>query len=416
MLCKGSNGKKYAYFIGVLLVVLAILYVYKINVRCNMSENMVNIPKIDEPSWSRNKCSFILTNTIKRVLTDYNIANKDDGTGKIMFPCGYDEIGNEINKFDPRPNKSYFIVNQADELIAKDLLWKHLVSHYGLDKAKTIMPMSYILYDEKDKNRFDYEYDKNKIYIMKKNIQRQEGLHITTDKNVILKGAGDHYVVAQELLQNPYIIADNLNNQTNKRKINMRFYILVICNNNDMDVYVHENGFMYYTKESFEKGSLRSESNITTGYIDRKVYDVSPLTHDDFRTYLDSDRNITDHERHMKKHGLILSKVVFERIYNLLRDVFIAIVGKICTKCKLADGISFQLFGADIALDDKLNPMIMEINKGPDLGSKDERDGNVKYKVVSDIFRKIKAINDDKKNDFKQILEVTNSNIKSLYN
>lgn len=414
MLC--GNSKKYAYFIGVLLVVLAILYVYKINDNYKISENMVNISKINKPSWSRNKCSYDLTNTIKRVLDDHNIINRDGGNGKIMFPCGYDEISNELAKFNPKPNNSYFVVNQADELIAKDLLWKHLVAHYGLNKAKTIMPMSYILYDEKDKNRFDFEYDKHKIYIMKKNIQRQEGLHITTDKNVILKGSADHYVVVQELLQNPYTIADNLNNQINNRKINMRFYILVICNQNDMDVYVHKNGFMYYTKESFVKGSLRSESNITTGYIDRKIYDKSPLTHDDFRTYLDSDRNITDHERNIKKHGLILSKVVFERIYNLLRDVFIAIVGKICTKCKLSDGISFQLFGADIALDDKLNPMIMEINKGPDLGSKDERDGSVKYKVVSDIFRKIKAINDNKKNDFKQILEVTNSNIVSLYN
>ena len=31
--------------------------------------------------------------------------------------------------------------------------------------------------------------------------------------------------------------------------------------------------------------NFREDPNITTGYIDRKVYSVNPLTHDDFREY-----------------------------------------------------------------------------------------------------------------------------------
>ena len=113
----------------------------------------------------------------------------------------------------------------------------------------------------------------------------------------------------------------------------------------------------------------------------------------------------------IRNQNIIISQVVFQRIYNLFKDVFIAIYNKINKNSKIINKISFQLFGADIALNDVLMPSLMEINKGPDLGSKDKRDGNVKYKVVSDIFRIIHIINDNKQNDFINILSIKNGKI-----
>jgi hypothetical protein len=59
---------------------------------------------------------------------------------------------------------------------------------------------------------------------MKKNIQRQEGLKISKDKNEILNCYKDGYAVVQELLQDPYLI--------NGRKINLRVYCLFIKKSN----------------------------------------------------------------------------------------------------------------------------------------------------------------------------------------
>ena len=75
----------------------------------------------------------------------------------------------------------------------------------------------------------------------------------------------------------------------------------------------------------------------------------------------------------------------------------------ICMNDKIKKNISFQLFGADIALSDTLVPKLMEINKGPDLGAKDIRDSEVKHSVVTDMFKVIKIINDDDHN-FIQVL------------
>ena len=46
----------------------------------------------------------------------------------------------------------------------------------------------------------------------------------------------------------------------------------------------------------------------------------------------------------------------------------------------------------------------MEINKGPDIGFKDERDGNVKKNMIHDIFKVIDPKDEeDKKHGFTRI-------------
>jgi hypothetical protein len=57
-----------------------------------------------------------------------------------------------------------------------------------------------------------------------------------------------------------------------------------------------------------------------------------------------------------------------------------------------------------VAVDDELNPMIMEINKGPDMSKKSLKDAQLKQTVVLDVFKSINAI-DDKNNDFINVLE-----------
>ena len=41
----------------------------------------------------------------------------------------------------------------------------------------------------------------------------------------------------------------------------------------------------------------------------------------------------------------------------------------------------------------------MEVNKGPDVGSKDERDGKLKKGLLKDIFKTINIIKNDNNND-----------------
>jgi hypothetical protein len=52
------------------------------------------------------------------------------------------------------------------------------------------------------------------------------------------------------------------------------------------------------------------------------------------------------------------------------------------------------IMGADVAVDADLGIKLMEINKGPDLRYKDERDGHVKFNMIRDTFYELGLITD----------------------
>jgi hypothetical protein len=144
---------------------------------------------------------------------------------------------------------------------------------------------------------------------------------------------------------------------------------------------------MYYTPEYFKSNTIDISCNITTGYIDRQVYIDNPLTHRDFRNYL----------------GDELAILIFDNIKNLIKNITNP-YKKLFLESQFApNNIQFQLFGADVAVNGDGTALIMEVNKGPDLGAKDKRDSELKHNLVEDIFN-ILGIIKKNNNDFIKVL------------
>lgn len=154
------------------------------------------------------------------------------------------------------------------------------------------------------------------------------------------------------------------------------------------------------------KKEIRHLKNITTGYIDRKVYEENPLTHGDFRKYLDdSGRELTEIEKYIiNTRNEKLSEYVFSQIYHLLAYIFETYEKLIGNK---STGVNFQLYGVDVAINEDLRPLIMEINKGPDLTAKDGRDRDLKLNLSNDILKSVDLI-PNINNKFINILEIVN--------
>lgn len=343
----------------IILIIIILIFTFTYTI-----EHMTNLYTIPE------SCAYELPTIYTDIMKEHEINKTNGNDWTIYFPCTYDDITKEISdvkKLPPDINKKVFIMPGADEIASKSAMWTHLVDTYGLENAKVMSPMTYVL--GPDMATFLQEYDKNKIYILKKNIQRQEGLKITNNKDEIIGAHKNNYVVVQELLQDPFII--------DGRKTNMRFYVLLVCNGSNMDIYVYGDGFMYYTKDKFIKRSLLTGPNITTGYIEREVYEKNPLTHDDLRQYL-TNIGYSHHD-------------VFAKIYQLIKYVMMSVVNDVCNNT--LKFTSFQLFGLDIALNDNLDPQIIECNKGPNLLTYDKRDRELKYGLIRDVFKVLGIIN-----------------------
>lgn len=403
--------------IGLIVILIIVGLAYLLSEQLEQTEHMISIGKLDNTHWARPDCPNSMNKLLREILNERNINNSlyDPNAPVLLLPCSYNDMQEQIkelermNKNKNNPNRIY-IINGADNISSKDILWSNLKTYWGLNKASKIMPMTYLLYEPKDIARLKQDYKPNNLYIMKKNMQRQEGLTITRNLDQILNANPDEWVLVQKLLQDPYII--------DSRKINMRFYVLVICNGSNIDSYVYSDGFMYYTAEPFEVGSENIGPNITTGYIDRKVYETNPLTHTDLRKYLDNHtRKLNPTENKLRNNGYTISKILFSRIYKLLGQAIQACSNNICGQ---ADGsefmnksITFQLFGADIAINDKLEPMLMEINKGPDMTGKDLVDTKLKKNCMENMLELLGVIekSTDNTNGFIKILDLEQGTI-----
>ena len=360
------------------------------------------------------KCKYIKNDCFYDILKKNGFKSTDDiKSACLIVPCTYEKIEKEIEELENnginenmyKKNIRIFMLNNTDHLVSKLLLWRYLKNFYGPKIASTLLPFTWDLTQNEDIEQFKKDYDTNKVYITKNNHQRQQGLKIHTDLQSILDMRNKHLLV-QELLQNPYLI--------NGRKINLRVYVLVIRDHNgNTKVKVFNDGFLYYTKDLFIPNTSSFENNVTTGYIDRKVYEENPLTIIDFKNYLDNpNRTFTNIERYiLENYNIKLSEYIFSLIYKqigLIFQVYENIVGN------KNQGVNFQLYGVDVAIDDNLKPMVMEINKGPDITSKDERDGQVKRKLSEDILKSVGLINNNENNNKLENQKISQNNIEML--
>jgi hypothetical protein len=256
----------------------------------------------------------------------------------------------------------------TDSFVSKSSLYKHFKEAVPSSILEKILPITFNLDNPKDVKLLKSKKESQEVvYLAKKNIQRQQGFSIFKDPMTKLE---KDYVVVQEMLQNPYLV--------NGRKINIRVYLLIVIENTKVDFYVYKNGFVYYTPELFEKYSTDINRTITTGYIDRNVYKDNPLTLEDLETFMGK-----------KDYDKMMNNTLF--IMKCLKDVFEPILAENnrLIRCK-----KFLIYGCDIAPSDDLGSKLIEINKGPDLGYKDERDKHVKFNMVKNTLEIVGLSND----------------------
>ena len=310
----------------------------------------------------------ILGKIQSNIYKDYNFKESDKWS--LYIPRNYNNIERELLTINTSGNKLIFGINGCDSFVSKNGLWSIIVEKYGVEFASKIMPRSYLLYNQDDLSTFKNEYNPDGAYIMKKNIQRKEGLKITTDLNEILNGhKTDGYKVVQQYMNDAFHV--------NLRKLNIRIYILVIYNIKPR-FYIYNLGKCIYTNKDYNGDIHDKESSITSYKMDNSIYDKSPFYTSELDDYI-------------KSLGYS-SKKVMTKIKKLMRLVCRPIKNKIFKSRNIRRHTTFQLFGCDIILDQNLNPYILEFNKGPEMTPKNDEDYKLKYKLNMDMYNKVRLV------------------------
>jgi hypothetical protein len=295
----------------------------------------------------------------------------------LYYPCGYNKIEKELRALSLEDYQNVFGICGCDTIASKSSLWKTIEGYYGREKARMFMPESYILRNDEQLDNFKRIFDPSRTYILKKNIQRKKGIKISNNLNEIVKARNDKFVLVQEKIDSLVI---------NKRRMNLRIYLVIKCREGYKELYMHDNAKCLYTSKDIDETKINSgtpeefESLITNSYItELTIYNTNPLTLNQLCNYIEENYNVP-------KEQLMTS------VEENLKNVFTALLPKLCNCDNIHKNGQFQLFGADVILDKDLTPYILEVNKGPDMKHKDEADRQLKKKVIFDTFNLMNVV------------------------
>ena len=348
------------YYFHINIILITILIALVIYCLYNIFKN-----RSVEP-FKYHKCSKYKVGTIlNNVLTTNNITKTDDQDWDIYLPCGYNYVERELTEIKPKSNNQIiFGISGCDSIVSKNSLWKLMKDYYGRDRAKMLMPETWILNDRNEMKLFIRDYNNKQMYILKKNVQRKEGLKLTKNLEEILNAKKENYKVVQKYHTNLFLI--------NNRKVNLRIYLLIVCQKGVVNAYLHEYGKCIYTNKEYNDNLFDFESNITSYHLDMNVYKKNPFSLEELKEYL--------------KHNNKNYNKLFEGINNVIYLTMLSVKDKLCNLKNIYNNKTFQLFGLDIIFDNDMNPYLLEMNKGPDMVPRSITDEKMKFKVEQDIF------------------------------
>ncbi len=304
------------------------------------------------------------------------------GNWELYIPCGYNYVETELPEVClSNSEKPLFIfgINGCDKMVSKNNIWATLKKYYGLEGASDVMPISYVLDDPNDMALFQKDYRDDQIYILKKNVQRKEGLKLTKSYKEITDAASDEYKVVQKYIRDLYLI--------NGYKVNLRVYLLAVVRGDDKQFFISDIGKCIYTKKPYSDNDFDFESNITSYHLDMNVYKKNPRTFEELSNY------INQQEGNPNAGSLFLV-----RVRKVIQKMTMALANEFFQSENLRsrpDVTSFQLFGCDIIMDKNLNPYLLEVNKGPDMSARDDIDHQMKLRIQTEMFEKVGVIQDD---------------------
>lgn len=282
----------------------------------------------------------------------------------LYIPSGYNRIELELNELTPHnENQIIFGVQGCDTLVGKTWLWNSVEKMYGREEASKLIPETFVLSNDEHMKLFLEQYEKGETYILKSRRQRKEGLKLTRDIEEIIEAKDKNFTLVQNYKRNLLLV--------NKRKLNLRIYLLVTSKNGIVESYINKNITCIYSNKNYDDSTLDFENNITSFNLDLKTYDDNPLTMRQLKTYL-------------LNNGYENPDIIFEKINEKVSKIIKAVEPEFGKNGNLKNNLCVQIFGMDFIVDENLEPYMLECNKGPDMTPKSGFDCSI-IKLIDNI-------------------------------
>lgn len=249
-------------------------------------------------------------------------------------------------------------------------------------------PKSYLLPPEKES--FNQAWKQRRLWIFKPSASsRGRGIVLVDSSNPSSYSEfkfKDFEGVAQTYIERPFLITN--------RKFDIRLYCL-ITGIAPLRIYMHTAGLARFCAHPYDPNSLDENSNLTNYSLNKddaafvssdgtkETVRDSKWTLNLFLSFLKNQRNI-DIDQLMKELERVLICTVISGM-NAIRIKHEMHIHHRHT--------SYELYGIDIMLDDRMMPHLIEINISPSMSGMDSRlDYNMKFPIMLDLLRMARII------------------------
>ena len=243
------------------------------------------------------------------------------------------------------PNKHYHsrITNQfndIDMLGNKKEQYLNIINYFGYKPEYIPLTFSFSKKNVISISHIFNDYN-NKLWIIKpENSLARRGIHVVhsyKNLNIILSNYSYDNWIIQEYIENPFLI--------NNKKFHFRLYVLVFKTSNEINIYIYNKGFIYFSKTDYNKYSFNNDVHLS-GENSPKEVKIFP---NDLLDYI----NKEDYDNIIKPQFVKIANETITSVYKNFK--FPNSKNNKNYKC-------YKLFGYDILIDDKLNLYLAEIN------------------------------------------------------
>ncbi|CAI2368766.1 unnamed protein product [Moneuplotes crassus] len=326
--------------------------------------------------------------------SDFDQEESECFVEKKSNPCNEEDSKQELNVSRPRPTNVLTQIETSS--LHEDTIYNHLEGNFHLSNKKALFYNMKALCDWNEEDVFEYlpvtfhikeglfdaEFSKFEQYyhslqdklkdskrkyhntwIIKpgENTNRGCGIQYCTDfediKRIIGKkvcfpstGSTRSYII-QKYLDNPFLY--------NKRKFDIRCFILITSYNGNIQAYWAKDGYMRTASREFSITNRSKYIHLTNDAIQKHCDDYSKYENGNKLSYYNFQKYLDKNHPHLKCD---FQKDIVPKLKKItLKGVESVYKGLNPKKRKHM----FEIFGLDFILDDKLKPFLLEMNTNP---------------------------------------------------
>ena len=176
------------------------------------------------------------------------------------------------------------------------------------------------------------------------------------------------------------------------KKYDLRVYILV-TGLSPLRIYIYKEGLVRIASETYNLSDLNNKFiHLTNTGINRKNSHYKKASFSDQENA--NKINFRNYKKFLEKNN-----VNFDELWKRIKDIAVKtiIMGenhlrKEIARFQLKDSNFFNLFGFDVLITEDLNPILLEVNKRPDMYIYDEMDKEIKKKLYVDVLNLVGLI------------------------